>query len=46
MKLNERVKRKYDRPEMQVVSMKQSTHLLQSSATVPDYDIENEQNWP
>jgi len=46
MKLNERMRRKYDRPVLQVVELKQSTHLLQTSTEVPDYDIENEQNWP
>ena len=30
-------KKEYERPTMQVVQLKQQTHLLQASATIDDY---------
>jgi hypothetical protein len=38
-------KRKYERPRMQVVVLRHSEQLMQTSTQVPDYIIEEGQTW-
>lgn len=38
-------KRKYEKPWMQVYDLPEPTRLLQTSATLQDYNVEYEDNW-
>jgi hypothetical protein len=39
-------RKRYEKPVVQVVRLQHYGHLLQSSANVKNYDIEDEQEWP